>query len=79
MIEFIENEILDKSSDIKLEDIAGLEFAKKTIKELLILPLKRPDIFYGIRSPSKVKSINLIFILEPNVIWPNRYRKGPHR
>ena len=53
MVEQIEGEILEKSPGITWNDIAGLEFAKKTIKELIILPLMRPDIFRGIRSPSK--------------------------
>jgi SpoVK/Ycf46/Vps4 family AAA+-type ATPase len=53
MIEFIESEILSYSPDVKWEDIAGLEFAKKTIKEIIIWPLLRPDIFNGIRRPPK--------------------------
>jgi SpoVK/Ycf46/Vps4 family AAA+-type ATPase len=53
MIEFIESEILSFSPNVKWEDIAGLEFAKKTIKEIIIWPLLRPDIFYGIRRPPK--------------------------
>jgi fidgetin-like protein 1 len=53
MVEQIESEILVKSPEISWDDIAGLDFAKKTIKELIILPLLRPDIFWGIRSPSK--------------------------
>jgi SpoVK/Ycf46/Vps4 family AAA+-type ATPase len=53
MIEFIESEILSFSPNVKWEDIAGLEFAKKTIKEIIIWPLLRPDIFHGIRRPPK--------------------------
>lgn len=45
MVEQIESEILVKSPEISWDDIAGLDFAKKTIKELIILPLLRPDIF----------------------------------
>ena len=34
-------------------DIAGLEFVKKTVKEIVVFPLLRPDIFTGLRSPPK--------------------------
>ncbi len=54
MIELIESEILTSSPDIKWDDIAGLEFAKKTIKEIIIWPLIRPELFGGIRRPPKV-------------------------
>lgn len=54
MVEQIENEIyLEKANQVTWDDIAGLDFAKKTIKELIILPLMRPDIFRGIRTPAK--------------------------
>lgn len=55
MIEVIESEILTSCPDVKWDDIAGLEFAKKTIKEIIIWPMLRPDIFNGIRRPPKVK------------------------
>lgn len=32
----------------------GLEFAKATIKEIVIWPMLRPDIFTGLRGPPKV-------------------------
>ncbi len=53
LIEFIESEILSYNPNVKWEDIAGLQFAKKTIKEIIIWPLLRPDIFNGIRRPPK--------------------------
>lgn len=53
MIEQIEGEILEKNTHVTWDHIAGLSSAKKTIKELIILPLMRPDIFRGIRTPSK--------------------------
>uniref|UniRef100_T1H577 AAA+ ATPase domain-containing protein n=1 Tax=Megaselia scalaris TaxID=36166 RepID=T1H577_MEGSC len=34
-------------------DIAGLEFAKTVIKEAVVWPLLRPDIFNGLRRPPK--------------------------
>ena len=42
-----------KKLDMTWEDIAGLEFAKKTIKEIIVQPMKRPDLFKGIREPPR--------------------------
>ena len=36
MVELIENEIMERQLDITWDDIAGLEFAKKTINEIII-------------------------------------------
>lgn len=32
---------------------AGLEMAKNTLKEMVILPIARKDLFFGLRTPSK--------------------------
>ncbi|CAL1535521.1 unnamed protein product [Lymnaea stagnalis] len=53
MIELINNEIMDHGALITWSDIAGLEFAKKTIKEIVVWPMLRPDIFVGLRGPPK--------------------------
>ena len=53
MVELIENEIMDHGQPVGWNDIAGLEFVKKTVKEVVVLPLKRPDIFHGLRAPPK--------------------------
>jgi len=53
MIQLILSEIIDQSLSVKWDDIAGLEFAKETVKEAIINPLLRPDIFKGIRQPPK--------------------------
>ena len=53
MIEFIQSEILSSSPNVHWDDIAGLEFAKKTIKEIIIWPMLKPELFNGIRSPPK--------------------------
>ena len=53
MIEFIQSEILSSSPDVHWDDIAGLDFAKKTIKEIIIWPMLKPELFSGIRSPPK--------------------------
>ncbi|XP_071827685.1 fidgetin-like protein 1 isoform X1 [Apostichopus japonicus] len=53
MVELIMKEIMDHGPPIHWEDIAGLEYAKKTIKEIVVWPMLRPDIFHGLRGPPK--------------------------
>ena len=45
----IENEIVDSGEPITFKDIAGLEDAKQTVLELVCWPMKRPDLFTGLR------------------------------
>ena len=63
MVELIENEIMDNGSLVNWDDIAGLEFAKKTIQEIVVWPMLRPDIFTGLRGPPRGQcfSISLFF------------------
>ena len=49
----IENEILDKTPTVTWESIAGLEKAKQTLLEMVILPMKRSDLFTGLRKPAR--------------------------
>ncbi|KAG7334131.1 hypothetical protein KOW79_002538 [Hemibagrus wyckioides] len=53
IIELIMSEIMDHGPPVAWEDIAGLEFAKATIKEIVVWPMLRPDIFTGLRGPPK--------------------------
>ncbi|GMY13090.1 ATPase family AAA domain-containing protein FIGL1 [Fagus crenata] len=53
LIEHISNEIMDRDPNVRWDDIAGLEHAKKCVTEMVIWPLLRPDIFKGCRSPGK--------------------------
>lgn len=53
LIEKIEMEIVDNGDPITFDDIAGLQFAKKCVNELVIWPMARPDIFTGLRSLPK--------------------------
>lgn len=53
MIELIMNEIMDHGPPVHWDDIAGVEFAKATIKEIVVWPMMRPDIFTGLRGPPK--------------------------
>lgn len=53
MVEIIEGEIIERQPNVTWNDIAGLEFAKKTINEIIIWPMLRPDIFTGMRAPPR--------------------------
>lgn len=53
MVELIMHEIMDHGPPVSWDDIAGVEFAKATIKEIVIWPMLRPDIFTGLRGPPK--------------------------
>lgn len=53
MIDLIMNEIVDRGPPVTWDDIAGVEFAKATIKEVVVWPMLRPDIFTGLRGPPK--------------------------
>eukprot|EP00548_Thalassiothrix_antarctica_P004149 CAMPEP_0194144492 /NCGR_PEP_ID=MMETSP0152-20130528/13547_1 /TAXON_ID=1049557 /ORGANISM="Thalassiothrix antarctica, Strain L6-D1" /LENGTH=178 /DNA_ID=CAMNT_0038844373 /DNA_START=83 /DNA_END=615 /DNA_ORIENTATION=- len=49
LIEKIQNEIMESGETIIFDDIAGLEDAKQTVQELVCWPMKRPDLFTGLR------------------------------
>ncbi|XP_050452752.1 fidgetin-like protein 1 [Cataglyphis hispanica] len=53
MIELIRNEIMESGKAITWNDIAGLEYIKKIVKEVVVFPMLRPDIFTGLRRPPK--------------------------
>ncbi|XP_020282881.1 fidgetin-like protein 1 [Pseudomyrmex gracilis] len=53
MIELIRNEIMESGKTITWDDIAGLEYIKKIVKEVVVFPMLRPDIFTGLRRPPK--------------------------
>ncbi|XP_051020995.1 fidgetin-like protein 1 [Acomys russatus] len=53
MVELIMNEIMDHGPPVNWDDIAGVEFAKTIIKEIVVWPMLRPDIFTGLRGPPK--------------------------
>ena len=46
-----------QGSPVHWDDIAGLQFVKTTVKEIVVFPLLRPDIFHGLRAPPKVSSV----------------------
>ncbi|KAJ4845545.1 hypothetical protein Tsubulata_021526 [Turnera subulata] len=53
LVEMINTVIVDRSPSIKWEDVAGLEKAKQSLMEMVILPTKRRDLFTGLRRPAR--------------------------
>ncbi len=52
-VENILSEIMEGGQTVTWEDISGLEFAKNSIKEMVVWPMLRPDIFTGLRAAPK--------------------------
>ncbi|XP_072330254.1 fidgetin isoform X1 [Scyliorhinus torazame] len=48
LIELVTNEIINQGPPIDWSDIAGLEMAKAAIKEEVLWPILRPDVFTGL-------------------------------
>lgn len=46
-------EIVDQNSNVSWDDIAGLEAVKRRMQEMVVLPMRRPDLFKGLRAPGK--------------------------
>lgn len=51
--EKILSEVLNSKPNVKFNDVIGLKYAKQSIKEMIILPSLRPDLFTGLRSPPR--------------------------
>ncbi|KAI4904363.1 hypothetical protein NFI96_028921 [Prochilodus magdalenae] len=53
LIETLERDIISQNPNVKWDDIADLEEAKKLLKEAVVLPMWMPEFFKGIRRPWK--------------------------
>ena len=51
--EKILSEIVETKPDVKFDDVVGLVEAKQILKEIIIIPNLRPDLFTGLRSPPR--------------------------
>ena len=51
--EKILSEIVESKPDVKFDDVVGLVEAKQILKEIIIIPNLRPDLFTGLRSPPR--------------------------
>ncbi|MHA2244766.1 MAG: AAA family ATPase [Candidatus Hodarchaeales archaeon] len=49
----ISSVIVREKPNVKWEDVAGMEGAKRALREAIILPMSRPDLFKGARKPWK--------------------------
>ena len=47
------NEIVVQGDEVHWADVAGLEVAKKALKEAVVYPFLRPDLFLGLREPAR--------------------------
>ena len=47
------SEIVDSKPGVKFTDVVGLDGAKQILKEIIIIPNLRPDLFTGLRSPPR--------------------------
>ena len=53
LVELIQSEIMDSGAPVDWDDIAGLTFVKDTVKEIVVRPMLRPDLYSGLRGPAK--------------------------
>lgn len=53
LVDMLERDILQKNPNIRWDDIADLEEAKRLLEEAVVLPMWMPDFFKGIRRPWK--------------------------
>ena len=51
--QLVMQEMMDKTPNVKWDQIAGLNEAKQILQEVVVLPNLRPDLFKGLRSPPK--------------------------
>ena len=47
------NDIVVRGDEVHWDDVAGLDIAKKALKEAVVYPFLRPDLFMGLREPAR--------------------------
>ena len=47
------SEIVENKPDVKFSDVVGLKDAKEILREIIIVPNLRPDLFKGLRAPPR--------------------------
>lgn len=53
IIDHIQREILNVNNNVSWDAVAGLEQAKKALREIVVLPFLRKELFTGLRAPPK--------------------------
>lgn len=53
LVQTIMDEIVEGGQKVQFIDVAGNETAKQALKEMVILPAVRPELFTGLRTPSR--------------------------
>lgn len=53
LLSIIEQSIVEKASMVKWEELVGLNDVKKKMMETIVLPIKNPELFTGLLTPSK--------------------------
>lgn len=53
LVQTILDEIIEGGQKVEFIDVAGNETAKQALKEMVILPAVRPELFTGLRTPSR--------------------------
>ncbi|KAL9107121.1 MAG: hypothetical protein Q9227_007901 [Pyrenula ochraceoflavens] len=47
------NEVVVQGDEVHWDDVSGLDVAKKALKEAVVYPFLRPDLFMGLREPAR--------------------------
>ena len=74
LVQKIKNEILDNGEAVTFDDIAGLCGAKKIISEVVCWPMKRPELFHGLRRVSN----GLLLYGPPGYVYDESSCYWPH-
>lgn len=53
LVDRILNEVVEEKTCVSFNDIAGNELAKEALREIVIYPMLRPDLYTGLRSPTR--------------------------
>ena len=53
LVKRIEQEVIDCGAAVTFDDVAGLADAKRSIQEMVIWPMQRPELFTGLRAVPK--------------------------
>ena len=85
MVEMVKNEIMDQGEPVEWDDIAGLEFAKKTVKKLIAFLSLRTSCYSGERDGCPALEEARHFFRPEGTsqgfaaFWPPWHWQNPHR